>query len=238
MHAASAAAAAVMQSLPLPVSFSPLPPATEPAGDKSAQLVIQTFFKKVRQGLGAWPGLDHCLVWLRVTEGMLGCSCALPSAGQARQHASAVPSRCACQWSPPSPSRPCCMCSMLAMWPQGVHRSEALSCTLAHTHWHTLCHCRPLTPTATLPPQVLKLGAFRLVALSDNVDFSPLERNEVLERCYVVFQHALFGQTRLFYNRHLDQVLLCTLYGFSKVNRLPQVGPRAGRQGCTVVFRH
>lgn len=31
---------------------------------------------------------------------------------------------------------------------------------------------------------------------------------------------ALFEQTRLFYNRHVDQILLCALYGVCKVNRL------------------
>lgn len=34
-------------------------------------------------------------------------------------------------------------------------------------------------------------------------------------------KYTLYEQTSLLYNRHLDQILLCALYGVCKVNKLP-----------------
>nr|ABM47317.1 retinoblastoma-related protein [Volvox carteri f. nagariensis]ACA58120.1 retinoblastoma-related protein 1 [Volvox carteri f. nagariensis]ADI46854.1 MAT3f [Volvox carteri f. nagariensis] len=74
--------------------------------------------------------------------------------------------------------------------------------------------------------KVLKLAAFRLAVLCDNFDFSPLQRLDVNTKVYQTIEHALFFQTHLFYNRHIDQIILSALYGFCKVHRLAQVSFR------------
>ncbi|KAF6261466.1 cyclin-like protein [Scenedesmus sp. NREL 46B-D3] len=74
-------------------------------------------------------------------------------------------------------------------------------------------HCR----------KVLKLAAFRLVAVSNGLDFAPMESEDVLAAVHEVLSHALYHHTRLFYSRHLDTLLLASLYGFCKVNRLQQI---------------
>ncbi|KAG2429306.1 hypothetical protein HXX76_011074 [Chlamydomonas incerta] len=74
--------------------------------------------------------------------------------------------------------------------------------------------------------KVLKLTSFRLALLCENVDFGPLERPEVSSKVYETIEHALYKQTHLFYNRHIDQVMLSTLYGYCKVHKLSQVSFR------------
>ncbi|WIA37774.1 hypothetical protein OEZ86_014644 [Tetradesmus obliquus] len=74
-------------------------------------------------------------------------------------------------------------------------------------------HCRKL----------LKLAAFRLVAVSHGLDFTPMEGEEVLAAVHEVLGHALYCHTHLFYGRHLDTLLLASLYGYCKVNRLHQI---------------
>jgi retinoblastoma-like protein 1 len=48
-------------------------------------------------------------------------------------------------------------------------------------------------------------------------DFTPLDVGEVHQRVYETVEHALYSHTSLMYNRHLDQVILCALYGYCKV---------------------
>ncbi len=43
---------------------------------------------------------------------------------------------------------------------------------------------------------------------------------------YETIEHALYHQTHLFYNRHIDQILLSALYGYCKVQKLQQVSFR------------
>jgi retinoblastoma-like protein 1 len=50
-----------------------------------------------------------------------------------------------------------------------------------------------------------------------------MPRDDVLTAVHDVVSHALYQHTSLFYGRHLDQILLAALYGYCKVNRLPQV---------------
>jgi hypothetical protein len=45
----------------------------------------------------------------------------------------------------------------------------------------------------------------------------------VLAAVHEVLSHALYQHTHLFYSRHLDTLLLASLYGYCKVNRLHQV---------------
>ncbi|PNW81668.1 hypothetical protein CHLRE_06g255450v5 [Chlamydomonas reinhardtii] len=74
--------------------------------------------------------------------------------------------------------------------------------------------------------KVLKLTSFRLALLCENFDFSPLEGPEVNSKVYEAIEHALYKQTHLFYNRHIDQIMLSTLYGYCKVHKLSQVSFR------------
>nr|BCL66114.1 retinoblastoma-like protein [Volvox africanus] len=74
--------------------------------------------------------------------------------------------------------------------------------------------------------KVLKLAAFRLAVMCDNFDFSPLNRADVNAKVYEIIEYALYNQTHLFHNRHLDQVILSALYGYCKVHKLSQVSFR------------
>nr|BAN18540.1 retinoblastoma-like protein [Pleodorina starrii]BAN18541.1 retinoblastoma-like protein [Pleodorina starrii] len=74
--------------------------------------------------------------------------------------------------------------------------------------------------------KVLKLAAFRLALMCDNFNFSPLDRVEVSTKVYETIEYALYCQTHLFYNRHIDQIVLSALYGYCKVHKLPQVSFR------------
>nr|ADI46925.1 MAT3m [Volvox carteri f. nagariensis] len=74
--------------------------------------------------------------------------------------------------------------------------------------------------------KVLKLAAFRLALMCDNFDFSPLDRVEVNAKVYETIEYALYNQTHLFYNRHIDQIILSALYGYCKVHKLVQVSFR------------
>nr|BAN18542.1 retinoblastoma-like protein [Volvox africanus] len=74
--------------------------------------------------------------------------------------------------------------------------------------------------------KVLKLAAFRLALMCDNFDFTPLNRAEVNAKVYETIEHALYYQTHLFYNRHIDQIILSALYGYCKVHKLTQVSFR------------
>ncbi|KAG2492649.1 hypothetical protein HYH03_009065 [Edaphochlamys debaryana] len=74
--------------------------------------------------------------------------------------------------------------------------------------------------------KVLKLVAFRLALMCENFDFSPLDRADVNVKVYETIEYALYRQTHLFYNRHIDQVMLSALYGYCKVHKLSQVSFR------------
>jgi hypothetical protein len=61
--------------------------------------------------------------------------------------------------------------------------------------------------------QVLKLLAMRLRSLSERLGL----RRGVGEAVYSLLQHALAQETPLFFLRHIDQLLLCAIYGVCKV---------------------
>ena len=57
------------------------------------------------------------------------------------------------------------------------------------------------------------LAAVRIRIVCERVGQS----QQLIERVYKVFQHALHHETSLFFNRHIDQLVLCTIYGVCKV---------------------
>ncbi|KAL6890246.1 hypothetical protein ACP4OV_009009 [Aristida adscensionis] len=63
--------------------------------------------------------------------------------------------------------------------------------------------------------KILKLAAIRIRNLCERV-----QHVEQTERVYNVFKQILDQQTSLFFNRHIDQLILCCLYGVAKVSQL------------------
>ncbi|CAO2144326.1 unnamed protein product [Urochloa humidicola] len=63
--------------------------------------------------------------------------------------------------------------------------------------------------------KILKLAAIRIRNLCERVQYV-----EQTERVYNVFKQILDQRTALFFNRHIDQVILCCLYGIAKVCQL------------------
>ncbi|XP_062183024.1 retinoblastoma-related protein 1-like [Phragmites australis] len=60
--------------------------------------------------------------------------------------------------------------------------------------------------------KILKLAAIRIRNLCERV-----QHVEQTERVYNLFKQILDQQTALFFNRHIDQLILCCLYGVAKV---------------------
>uniref|UniRef100_A0A0D9XSP1 Retinoblastoma-associated protein A-box domain-containing protein n=1 Tax=Leersia perrieri TaxID=77586 RepID=A0A0D9XSP1_9ORYZ len=60
--------------------------------------------------------------------------------------------------------------------------------------------------------KILKLAAIRIRNLCER-----LRHEELTERVYNIFKQILDQQTALFFNRHVDQIILCCLYGVAKV---------------------
>ena len=65
--------------------------------------------------------------------------------------------------------------------------------------------------------KVRKLAASRIADLCDKLRLPALAARQV----YTVFLRVLYHRTSVFYNRHVDQVLLCAIYGVCKVTRRP-----------------
>lgn len=65
--------------------------------------------------------------------------------------------------------------------------------------------------------KVLKLAWFRLGFLCQALNFGGHDPSTVRQKVYDTVEYALYMQTNLMYNRHLDQLLLSALYGFCKV---------------------
>lgn len=61
--------------------------------------------------------------------------------------------------------------------------------------------------------QILKLAAIRIRNLCERVQY--VEQTECV---YNVFKQILDQQTALFFNRHIDQIILCCIYGVAKVS--------------------
>uniref|UniRef100_A0A0C9S766 TSA: Wollemia nobilis Ref_Wollemi_Transcript_9601_3233 transcribed RNA sequence n=1 Tax=Wollemia nobilis TaxID=56998 RepID=A0A0C9S766_9CONI len=64
--------------------------------------------------------------------------------------------------------------------------------------------------------KVLKLAAIRIKGLSERLKQSI----QVMEQVHRLVKCALYQQTSLFFNRHIDQIILCSYYGISKVSGL------------------
>ncbi|KAG0563583.1 hypothetical protein KC19_8G043100 [Ceratodon purpureus] len=63
--------------------------------------------------------------------------------------------------------------------------------------------------------KVMKLAAVRIRNLCDRLQQS----QQVQEHVFRALRHALNHETILFFNRHIDQVVLCCLYGICKVSK-------------------
>jgi retinoblastoma-like protein 1 len=64
--------------------------------------------------------------------------------------------------------------------------------------------------------KVLKLAAIRIKGLSERLQ----QPNLVMEQVYRLLNLVLSQETSIFFNRHIDQVILCSFYGISKVQRM------------------
>ncbi|WOL12603.1 retinoblastoma-related protein-like [Canna indica] len=61
--------------------------------------------------------------------------------------------------------------------------------------------------------KILKLAAVRIKSLCEKLQLT----QEIVEYVYHLFQQILSQRTALFFNRHIDQIILCSLYGVAKV---------------------
>ena len=75
--------------------------------------------------------------------------------------------------------------------------------------------------------KVMRLSARRLADLCERLSLPAA----LTQQSYALVEHALYEHTSLLYNRHLDQVLLCAVYGACKVNKDTLL------KGRTVPFR-
>ncbi|KAK1272313.1 Retinoblastoma-related protein [Acorus gramineus] len=64
--------------------------------------------------------------------------------------------------------------------------------------------------------KILKLAAIRVRSLSERLQLS----QQVLERVYSLVQQIINKQIALFFNRHIDQIILCSFYGVAKISQL------------------
>jgi hypothetical protein len=89
---------------------------------------------------------------------------------------------------------------------EGAGYAAFALCPFAFVSWCLLLRAGPRV-------QVLKLLAMRLRSLSERLGL----RRGVGEAVYSLLQHALAQETPLFFLRHIDQLLLCAIYGVCKV---------------------
>ncbi|KAG6512896.1 hypothetical protein ZIOFF_031035 [Zingiber officinale] len=64
--------------------------------------------------------------------------------------------------------------------------------------------------------KITKLAAIRIKSLSERLQLS----QQILERIYSLIQQILVHRTLLFFNRHIDQLILCSFYGVAKISQL------------------
>ncbi|KAK2973821.1 hypothetical protein RJ640_011749, partial [Escallonia rubra] len=64
--------------------------------------------------------------------------------------------------------------------------------------------------------KIVKLAAVRINGMVERLQLSQQTRENV----YHLFQQILSQQTALFFNRHIDQIILCCLYGVAKISQL------------------
>nr|BAN18534.1 retinoblastoma-like protein [Yamagishiella unicocca]BAN18535.1 retinoblastoma-like protein [Yamagishiella unicocca] len=139
---------------------------------------------------------------------------------------------------PPSPKRS--QASVFSGLMSPAKKARGVDGTPHSTQTFTgqLPQCIGVPPAGIVPPggsvgalhefcrKVLKLASFRLALMCNNFDFAPLDKVEVSSKVYETIEYALYRQTHLFYNRHIDQIMLSALYGYCKVHKLAQVSFR------------
>ncbi|XP_076892687.1 retinoblastoma-related protein-like [Bidens hawaiensis] len=64
--------------------------------------------------------------------------------------------------------------------------------------------------------KIVKLAAVRINGMVERLQLS----QEIRERVYCLFQQILSQRTSLFFNRHIDQIILCCFYGVAKISQL------------------
>ncbi|CAL5420974.1 unnamed protein product [Camellia sinensis] len=64
--------------------------------------------------------------------------------------------------------------------------------------------------------KIVKLGAFRINGMVERLQLS----QEIREIIFRLFQQILSQRTTLFFNRHIDQIILCCFYGVAKISQL------------------
>ncbi|KAK6920509.1 Retinoblastoma-associated protein, A-box [Dillenia turbinata] len=64
--------------------------------------------------------------------------------------------------------------------------------------------------------KIVKLAAVRINGMVERLQLSQQTR----EKVYCLFQQILSQQTTLFFNRHIDQIILCCFYGVAKISQL------------------
>ncbi|XP_057439591.1 retinoblastoma-related protein-like [Lotus japonicus] len=64
--------------------------------------------------------------------------------------------------------------------------------------------------------KIIKLGAVRISGMVERLQLS----QQIRENVYCLFQRILNQRTSLFFNRHIDQIILCCFYGVAKISQL------------------
>ncbi|VFQ67508.1 unnamed protein product [Cuscuta campestris] len=64
--------------------------------------------------------------------------------------------------------------------------------------------------------KILKLAAVRISGMVERLQLS----QQIRESVYHLFQKILSQQTTLFFNRHIDQIILCCFFGIGKISQL------------------
>ncbi|XP_008231639.1 PREDICTED: retinoblastoma-related protein [Prunus mume] len=64
--------------------------------------------------------------------------------------------------------------------------------------------------------KIVKLAAVRINGMVERMQLS----QQIRENVYRLFQQILVQRTSLFFNRHIDQIILCCFYGVAKISQL------------------
>ncbi|CAB4320419.1 unnamed protein product [Prunus armeniaca] len=64
--------------------------------------------------------------------------------------------------------------------------------------------------------KIIKLAAVRINGMVERMQLS----QQIRENVYRLFQQILVQRTSLFFNRHIDQIILCCFYGVAKISQL------------------
>ncbi|KAJ1413475.1 Retinoblastoma-associated protein, B-box [Sesbania bispinosa] len=64
--------------------------------------------------------------------------------------------------------------------------------------------------------KIIKLGAVRISGMVERLQLS----QQIRENVYCLFQRILNQWTSLFFNRHIDQIILCCFYGVAKISQM------------------